>query len=185
MNTPKPLRLLTDHFLWKLLSLVMAAMLWIAIVDEPELTTNVTAPVEFRSLGAGLDLGSDVPDRVVLQLRGPRSRLSVATGPRSAVVLDLSGQSRPGERTFTVQEVNLNLRPASPWSAQSPRKSASSSSGACARTSPSPSASPARLPPAPDSREAPRRPSTRDGARSAPAWRQSPPAAGRNRRPWL
>ena len=109
MNTPKPIRLLTDHFLWKLLSLVMAAMLWIAVVDEPELTANVTAPVEFRNLTAGLDLGSNVPDRVVLQLRGPRSRLAFATGPRSAVVLDLSGQSHPGERTFTVQELNLNL----------------------------------------------------------------------------
>ena len=109
MTTPKAIRLLTDHFLWKLLSLVMAAMLWIAVVDEPELTTNVTAAVEFRNLAAGLDLGSDVPDRVVLQLRGPRSRLSIATGPRSAVVLDLSAQTRPGERTFTVQEINLNL----------------------------------------------------------------------------
>jgi len=87
----------------------MALMLWIAVIDEPELTTNVTAPVEFRNLAAGLDLGSDVPDRVVLQLRGPRSRLSFATGPRSAVVLDLVGHARPGERTFTVQEVNLNL----------------------------------------------------------------------------
>lgn len=109
MNTPRPIRLLTDHFLWKLLSLAMALMLWIAVIDEPELTTNVTAPVEFRNLAAGLDLGSDVPDRVVLQLRGPRSRLSFATGPRSAVVLDLVGHARPGERTFTVQEVNLNL----------------------------------------------------------------------------
>ncbi len=109
MNTPRPIRLLTDHFLWKLLSLAMALMLWIAVIDEPELTTNVTAPVEFRNLAAGLDLGSDVPDRVVLQLRGPRSRLSFATGPRSAVVLDLVGHARPGERTFSVQEVNLNL----------------------------------------------------------------------------
>lgn len=109
MNTPRPIRLLTDHFLWKVLSLLMALMLWIAVVDEPELTTNVTAPVEFRNLAAGLDLGSDVPDRVVLQIRGPRSRLSFATGPRSAVVLDLSDQNRPGERTFTVQEVHLNL----------------------------------------------------------------------------
>jgi len=109
MNTPRPIRLLTDHFGWKLLSLSMAAMLWIAVVDEPELTANVTAPVEFRNLAAGLDLGSDVPDRVVLQLRGPRSRLGLATGPRSAIILDLSTQTRPGERTFTVQEVNLNL----------------------------------------------------------------------------
>ena len=65
MTAPKAVRLLTDHFLWKLLSLVMATMLWIAVVDEPELTTNVTVPVEFRNLAAGLDLGSDVPDRVV------------------------------------------------------------------------------------------------------------------------
>ncbi|MBY0504348.1 MAG: hypothetical protein K2X03_10575 [Bryobacteraceae bacterium] len=109
MNTPRPIRLLTDHFLWKLLSLALAAMLWIAVVDEPELTANVTAPVEFSNLAAGLDLGADVPDKVVLQLRGPRSRLALATGPRSAVVLNLLSQARPGERTFTVQELNLNL----------------------------------------------------------------------------
>ncbi len=109
MTMPKAIRLVTDHFLWKLLSLAAALMLWIAVVDEPELTTNVTAPVEFRNLASGLDLGSEVPDRIVLQLRGPRSRVSLATGPRSAVVLDLSGQNRPGEKTFTVQEVHLNL----------------------------------------------------------------------------
>ncbi len=109
MTVRKVLRFITDNFIWKILSLLMALMLWIAVVDEPELTTNVTAPVEFRNLAAGLDLGSDVPDRVVLQLRGPRSRLPYATGPRSAVVLDLKGHTRPGERTFTVEELNLNL----------------------------------------------------------------------------
>jgi hypothetical protein len=109
VTTPKAIRLLTDHFLWKVLSLLTALMLWIAFVDEPELTTNVTAPVEFSNLASGLDLGSNVPDRVVLQLRGPRSRLSFATGPRSAVILDLKDHNRPGERTFTVEEVNLSL----------------------------------------------------------------------------
>ena len=109
MNAPRPIRLLTDHFLWKLLSLTLAAMLWVAVVDEPVLTANVTAPIEFRNLAAGLDLGSDVPDRVVLQLRGPSSRLASATGPRTAIMLDLKGHARPGERTFTIQEVNLNL----------------------------------------------------------------------------
>lgn len=109
MNAPRAVRLLTDHFLWKLLSLAAAAMLWVAVVDEPELTANVTAPVEFRDLATGLDLGSDVPDRVVLQLRGPRSRLALATGPRTAIVLNLSELTRQGERTFTVQEMNLNL----------------------------------------------------------------------------
>lgn len=109
MKTPRWIRLLTDHFLWKLLSLVMAFMLWIAIIDEPELTANVTAPVEFRNIAPGLDLGSDVPGRVDLQIRGPRSRLALATAPRSAVVLDMVAQNRPGERTFTVQEVHLDL----------------------------------------------------------------------------
>lgn len=108
----KLLRLITDHFAWKLFSLIAATLLWFAIVDEPELTTMLNVPVEFKNKPADLEMGSDMPDRVQLQVRGPRSKLTDAANMRIVLVLDFAfrGETpRPGERSFTVSEEAVNL----------------------------------------------------------------------------
>jgi YbbR domain-containing protein len=98
----RTIRLLTDHFLWKLLSVFIAFLLWIALVDEPELTTTVAAPIEFKNVSDRLEFASELPDRILLQIRGPRTRISDAIGGRTAVVLDLADLNQAGERTYTI-----------------------------------------------------------------------------------
>mgnify|MGYP002778267071 CR=1 FL=1 len=110
----RPVRLLTDHFAWKLLSLVLAALLWVAVVDEPNLTTTINVPVEFRNKPADLEIASDTPERVQLQVRGPRGRVTEAAASRTAVILNLAqkGESaRPGEQTFTISDDVIDLPP--------------------------------------------------------------------------
>lgn len=103
------LSLLTDNLLWKLFSLASAILLWFALVDAPELTTTISAPVEFKNFPSGLDLGADIPEQVQLQVSGPRDALAGRSFSRTAVLLDLSDVTKPGERTYDVPEAVVGL----------------------------------------------------------------------------
>lgn len=94
---------------WKLLSLAAAVLLWIFVASEPELSTFVSVPVEYRDLPDNLEISSDVIDSVYLQLRGPSGELrGLNDGRRFAVVLDMSGVES-GQRTFTIEPGEVRL----------------------------------------------------------------------------
>jgi YbbR domain-containing protein len=96
-----------DFFLrnwnWKLLSLAAAVLLWISVSGEPELTSFVSVPVEYKNLSPELEVASEVVESVMLEVRGPAAELRGTPGarPRYAVVLDMSGRG-PGQHTFSV-----------------------------------------------------------------------------------
>lgn len=102
------MKLLTRNLGWKLLSLLIAAALWIAVAREPELATSLSVPVEFKNMPEDLDFNSAVPEHVQVELRGQSGRLSRDNLTDVAVVLDLA-DARPGERTYTIRNVNLNV----------------------------------------------------------------------------
>ena len=102
------MQLLTRNLGWKLASLLIALALWIAIAREPELATSLSIPIEFKNIPDDLDIGSNVPDRIHIEVRGPSGRLSRDSLSDLAVVLDLSG-AHVGERTYTVHPSNTNL----------------------------------------------------------------------------
>jgi YbbR domain-containing protein len=102
------IRLLTKNFGWKLLSLAIAFLLWIALAREPELATDISVPIEFKNMPDDLDISSGAPERVHVEIRGPSGRLTRDYLANLVVVLDLS-DARSGERTFTIRAPNLNL----------------------------------------------------------------------------
>ncbi len=106
------MRWLTENIIAKIFSVVVAFLLWVALVDEPELTETVTVPVEYRNLASYLDLSPDAPTRIQLQVRGPRGRLSEVSPEKTNIVLDLGTMTAPSSRTFTIQENSINLPPA-------------------------------------------------------------------------
>jgi len=103
------MRLFTENIPAKLFSVLIAFLLWVALVDEPELIETVTVPVEYRNLSSTLDLSPDAPTRIQLQVRGPRGRLNEVSPDRTSIVLDLGAMSGPSARTFTIQENSINL----------------------------------------------------------------------------
>ncbi|MFN9298965.1 MAG: YbbR-like domain-containing protein [Acidobacteriota bacterium] len=105
------MRLFTENITAKLFSILIAFLLWAALVDEPELIETVTVPVEYRNLANHLDLSPDAPNRIQLQVRGPRGRLNEVSPDRTNIVLDLSGMSDASSRTFTIQADSINLPP--------------------------------------------------------------------------
>jgi YbbR domain-containing protein len=101
-------QLLTRNLGWKLLSIIMAVGLWIALAREPEVATSVSVPVDFKNMRDDLDTSGNLPDRVRLEVRGPSGRLTRDNLSELAVVLDLS-DAQAGERTYSIRGRNLNL----------------------------------------------------------------------------
>ena len=102
------MQILTRNLGWKLASLLIAFALWIVIAREPELATSLSIPIEFKNIPDDLDIGSNVPDRIHVEVRGPSGRLSRDNLSDLAVVLDLTG-AHVGERTYTIHPSNTNL----------------------------------------------------------------------------
>jgi YbbR domain-containing protein len=101
-------QLLTQNLGWKLLSILLAVGLWLAIAREPEVATSLSVPVEFKNMRDDLDISGNLPDRVFLELRGPSGRLSRDNLATVAVLLDLA-DAQPGQRTYNIRGRNLNL----------------------------------------------------------------------------
>ena len=98
----------TQNIGWKLLSLLLAIAFWIAVAREPELATSLSVPVELKNIPQDLDLGSNVPDRVHLEVRGPSGRLSRDNLANVALILDLA-DAHAGERTYNIHPYDFNL----------------------------------------------------------------------------
>ena len=101
-------QLLANNIGWKLLSLAIAVVLWIAVAREPELATSLSVPVELKNIPDDLDIGSNVPERAHLEVRGPSGRLSRDNLADVALILDLA-DAHAGERTYTIHPYNFNL----------------------------------------------------------------------------
>jgi YbbR domain-containing protein len=104
------MRFVTRNLGWKLLSLGAAVLLWMAVSSEPELSTFITVPVEYRDLSSNLEINSDVVESVLLEVRGPSGELRGVPGsvPRYAVILDMSSVG-PGQHTFTIDSSDVRL----------------------------------------------------------------------------
>lgn len=103
------IKLLTENLQWKALALLMALALWSIVVGEPELVTSQSAPIFYKNLPRDLEIGSDGPDRVHLEIRGPSGKLTPSSLAETAVLFDLSSVHAPGDRTFTVTAGSINL----------------------------------------------------------------------------
>ncbi|MBM3726618.1 MAG: hypothetical protein FJW40_14490 [Acidobacteria bacterium] len=103
------LRMFRDHFWWKAFSVAVAWLMWLVLVNDPEVTSTLSVPVQYRNLGWDLEISSDLPAAVMVQVRGPQSAVREMAGPRAAVQLDLSTLTRAGERTFTMRDTITGL----------------------------------------------------------------------------
>jgi hypothetical protein len=94
---------------WKLGSLLLAILLWLAFSATPDIVTTHTAPILYRNLAPSLLVTGDTPESIHIELRGPAGQLSAGSLADTVALFDLASVSGPGERTFTISDANLNL----------------------------------------------------------------------------
>jgi YbbR domain-containing protein len=98
---------LVENVVWKVLSLLVATVLWALVASEPELSSFANVRLQFKNLPEDLEISSEPVDTVSLELRGPSGELRDASMP-AAVIIDMSGV-QPGFRTFAIGQDNVNL----------------------------------------------------------------------------
>lgn len=96
---------------WKLGSLLLAVLLWLAFSSAPLVVTTHTAPIVYSNVANGWMVSGNPPETVHLELRGPAGRLTVASLAETVVRFDLANAASAEDRTFTISESNLNLPP--------------------------------------------------------------------------
>jgi YbbR domain-containing protein len=82
---------------------------WVVLVGDPELTTTISVPLEFRNLPRDLDINSETPEVIQVELQGPSAKLAMSKTRNLAVLLDVSAVTKSGEKTFSIIPGNLNL----------------------------------------------------------------------------
>ncbi|MDQ6675744.1 MAG: CdaR family protein [Acidobacteriota bacterium] len=94
---------------WKLLSLVLAIVIWINVATEPEMSTLISVPVQYKEPSANLEVSSRLAETVQLEMRGSSGRLRQLAQSQTAVILDFSKVREPGDRTFSITRAETNL----------------------------------------------------------------------------
>jgi YbbR domain-containing protein len=94
------------HIGLKVMSIALAALLWLIVAGEQIVERALRIPLEFTNMPPQLEPVGDPPDVVDVRVRGSSGRLSrIATGELVAVV-DLQG-ARPGQRLFHVSGTDV------------------------------------------------------------------------------
>src|SRR5437868_6216505 len=102
-------RLVTVNIGAKILSVVIASLLWVAIVGEQELVTAIDVPVEYRNFPKSYEVSSGSVNRVNLLVRGPSGKVNDSFLKDVAVVVDLEGVRRPGDWTFNLDNRAIRI----------------------------------------------------------------------------
>lgn len=87
------------HIGLKILSVVLAVLLWMTVSGEETVERGLRIPLELQQLPSGLELAGDVPTLVDVRVRGGSGALSRVSAGEVVAVLDLR-TARQGRRLF-------------------------------------------------------------------------------------
>lgn len=102
-------RWLKKNLGWRLLSIAIAVALWLSVASEPEMATLISVPVQYKEPGNDMEMISRLVGTVQLETHGLSGRLRDISGSHTAVVLDFSKVTEPGEQTFNITRAQTNL----------------------------------------------------------------------------
>ncbi len=102
------LKLITENWALKLISLVFALMLWFFIMGERRLEVSYRVPLELQNLPRELMVANEIPSMVDVRISGPRTLLMKVSPNDISITVDLTGL-RPGLTSFRRLEERLNL----------------------------------------------------------------------------
>ncbi|NCO52346.1 MAG: YbbR-like domain-containing protein [Deltaproteobacteria bacterium] len=102
------IKLVTENWSLKVLSLAFAIFLWFFIMGESQLEVGYTVPLEMQKLPPDLVIANQVPSLVDVRITGPRALLMKISPTDIAIAVDLS-DLKPGLTSFKRLEERLSL----------------------------------------------------------------------------
>lgn len=92
----------------KLVSLLVAGVLWLAVSGQSTVERNVQVPIEYRNVPEGMEIVGDPPGTVDVRLRGSSGNLGRVVAGDVVAALDLTN-ARPGMRIFNLQPTDVRV----------------------------------------------------------------------------
>jgi len=94
---------------WRLLSILLAAFIWMNVATEPEMSMLISVPVQFKDPPSNLEVTTRASETVQLETRGSSGQLRDLANSRPVITLDFSNVRVPGDRTFSITRTETNL----------------------------------------------------------------------------
>jgi YbbR domain-containing protein len=90
----------------KIVSVVLAALLWLLVSGEQEVERALRVPLEFTNLPKQLELVGEPPSLVDVRVRGSSGTISRVAAAELAAVLDVR-DARAGDRRFNLKTTDV------------------------------------------------------------------------------
>src|SRR5438094_6480819 len=97
---------LTYNWHLKLISLVLATMLWMMVATEASSELAMEVPLEYRNVPARLEITGDTTNSVQVRLRGSPNVVRDISAKNVSTTIDLSNM-RPGEKILPLSPQNV------------------------------------------------------------------------------
>jgi YbbR domain-containing protein len=92
----------------KLISLLVAGVLWMAVSGQSTVERNIRVPLEYQNVPPGMEIVGDPPGSVDVRLRGSSGNLARVVQGDVVAALDLTN-ARPGTRIFNLQASEVRV----------------------------------------------------------------------------
>ena len=102
-----PLRLFT-HLPLKIISLLVAVVLWLAVSGQSTVERNIRVPLEYQNVPPDMEIVGDPPGSVDVRLRGSSGNLARVVQGDVVAALDLTA-ARPGTRIFNLHTSEVRV----------------------------------------------------------------------------
>lgn len=92
----------------KVVSLIAAVLLWVAVTREPVAEVAISVPVEFHNSPEHLEISTETIPQVQVRVRGPVREVRDLSSSEVHAVIDLD-QAKPGERTYDLSPRHIRV----------------------------------------------------------------------------
>lgn len=100
-------RLLVHNFGLKLISLILAFGLWLAVAQDHSAEVAIEVPIEFHNIPDNLEISSEHIPQAQIRLRGPERLVRRLQPTDVHAEIDLTA-AKPGERTFDLNAQQIH-----------------------------------------------------------------------------
>ncbi|MGI9101007.1 MAG: CdaR family protein [Terriglobales bacterium] len=96
------------NFGLKLVSLIIAALLWMAVAREPVAEVAINVPIEFHNAPEHLEISSEAIPSVQVRVRGPVRTVRELAPADVHAIIDMAN-AQPGERTYDLAPARIHV----------------------------------------------------------------------------